>query len=379
MKKNPIVLITGARPGGIKIAPVYLAFKKAAVPIVLCSTAQHRSLLDDVFGVFDIKPDIDLNVMKKNQDLFHVTQEVLIKTKEVFKKINPPLVFVQGDTTTLLGATLSAFYLSIPIAHMEAGLRTGNIKNPFPEEFNRRTTSSVADLNFAPTQQAVENLLKEGVSSKKIFCTGNSIVDALRIIKDKIQSGEIIIDENIKKKVEEIKNNKKKLVVLTAHRRESLNGGIERILKAVKSFACAHPEVVFFYPRHPNPSITKIINAAKINDIPNILIAPPVSYPEMVYLLSNSSWVATDSGGIQEEAVSLGKQTIVLRENTERPEGIWVGLASLVGTNENKIIDAMNKIYADENKKSSDLINIYGDGFAAEKMVSICKKFVENL
>ncbi|MBT3455887.1 UDP-N-acetylglucosamine 2-epimerase (non-hydrolyzing) [bacterium] len=369
-----VILTVGTRPEGIKMIPVYYAFKNAGFNPVICSTAQHRSILDEVFDVFDVAPDVDLDIMKAGQDLFHINSLVLLKMRDIFKQYKPSLVLVQGDTTTVMASASAAFYMDIPIGHVEAGLRTNDIRAPFPEEFNRRVAALVAKYNFAPTKISAENLLKENIDPNTIFCTGNTVVDALRIIKDRIETKKIIIDKVVEDVVESVKKNGKQLIVLTAHRRESFGGGIERILKAVKNFAESHPNVFFFYPYHPNPNVLKAIESVDLKSTKNIFMTKPIAYKEMVYLLLNASWVATDSGGIQEEAVSLNKHVLVLREKTERPEGILTGLAHLVGTDSVKIKKMMEKLTSNSYNASNNFTNVYGDGYAAEKIVSICEK-----
>ena len=370
--QGPVVLVIGTRPEGIKMIPVYYAFKRAGIETIICSTAQHDFLLDEVFDVFGLKPDINLKIMKPGQDLFYITQEVLGKIKKVFQELKPSLVLVQGDTTTVMTAALAAFYLKIPVGHVEAGLRTGDIRSPFPEEMNRKVVTVVSDYNFVPTIESEKNLLKENVDPEKVFCTGNTVVDALRIMKEKINLNEIDIDKKVKKAVSDCKEKSQQLVLLTAHRRESFGGGIERILSAIKAFAQDHPEVFIFYPYHPNPNVVNAINSSTIKTMSNVYLTEPIAYKEMIYLLLNSSWIATDSGGIQEEAVSLGKQVIVLREKTERPEGVAAGLAHVVGTDENKIKKMMEKLSVYRYNLPNKFMNIYGDGYAAEKIVSIC-------
>ncbi len=256
MNTHPIVLIIGTRPEGIKMAPVYHALKKANLPVVIISTLQHDQLLRDVLKVFDVTPDFELNIMRLGQDLFYITQSVLQKTKEIYKQINPAFVLVQGDTTSSMAAALSAFYLHIPVGHIEAGLRTDDIHEPFPEEMNRRVISTIAKYHFAPTQTALENLLAHGIHHSKVFNTGNTVVDALRIIKEKINSGVCSIDSTICKQVTLAKKQHKKIMLLTAHRRESFNGGIEQILQTVKNELQNNDDLICFYPYHPNPHVS---------------------------------------------------------------------------------------------------------------------------
>ncbi len=368
---SPIVLIVGTRPEGIKMIPLYLAFKKMQISIVLCSTDQHSYLLQEVYDLFGIIPDYQLDIMQPNQDLFHITESALQKLKAFYNKVNPCLVLVQGDTTSSMAAAMAAFYLDIPIGHVEAGLRTNDIKSPFPEEMNRRFISMVANYHFAPTPLNVGNLLAEGVDRESIYCTGNTVVDTLRIIKEKIALKEVIIDEEITQKVQECKMQGKKIVLLTVHRRESFNGGIVRILTAIKEFALANPDIFFFYPYHPNPHVLEAVDKVGVAKIPNLFLSRPLLYKELVYLLLNADWIATDSGGIQEEAISLGKPVLVLRDKTERVEGLWTGLATLVGTNQEAIQKEMYKLMNDVPLIQAKASSIYGTGYAADMIAHI--------
>lgn len=367
---SPIVLIVGTRPEGIKMLPLYFAFKRLQIPIVLCSTDQHSDLLQEVYDLFHVVPDYQLDIMKPNQDLFYITEITLQKLKIFFNKVNPSLVLVQGDTTSSMTAALAAFYLNIPIGHVEAGLRTDDIKSPYPEEMNRRFISMVADYHFAPTALNVGNLLAEGIAREKIFCTGNTVVDALRIIKDQILNREISINESIVNTVQQCKLENKKIVLLTVHRRESFKGGIVRILTAIKEFAAQNPDIFIFYPFHPNPNVLEAIDKVGIAKVPSLFLSRPVQYKDLVYLLLNSDWVATDSGGIQEEAISLGKPVLVLRDKTERVEGLWTELATLVGTNQDAIIKAMNQCMQ-QSYLHSKASSIYGSGYAADMIAKI--------
>ncbi|MFC1841751.1 non-hydrolyzing UDP-N-acetylglucosamine 2-epimerase [Candidatus Dependentiae bacterium] len=383
---NPIVLIVGTRPEGIKVIPVYKALKKAGLPAILCSTMQHDELLSQVFDIFAVKPDINLDIMRHGQDLFYVTQSILQKTKEVFLRVKPSLVIVQGDTTSTMAAALAAFYAHIPVAHVEAGLRTGDMHHPFPEEANRKIVSQIATYHFCPTETAVDNLLQENIKRDRVFCTGNTVVDALRIIQEKIESGDVVIREDIKNFVQKNKNEGKKIALLTTHRRESFNGGIEKIINAVKSFLNEHNNVACFYPFHPNPHVISAIEKIDIGDLENLYICEPVPYSQMVYLLSQADLVLTDSGGIQEEAVALGKNVLVLREKTERIEGVKAGLAKMVGTDENEIKKGMYEIInnlpeGDKNikpKEGKTYGGIYGDGYASEKITEIVKQNIQT-
>ena len=256
--QRPIVLMVGTRPEGIKMLPIYFALKKNNLPVLLCSSTQHTTLLDEVFELFGVKPDFELSVMQHDQDLFHITMSVLERTKQLFQQLQPSLVLVQGDTTTTMAAALSAFYLKIPVGHVEAGLRTYDNYNPYPEEANRRMVAGIAQYHFSPTAQATAHLFAEGINHEQVFCTGNTVVDALRIIREKINEKEIAIDEIICSLINRCKQEQKKIVLVTAHRRESFNGGIDAILRSIAYIASANPNIFFIYPYHPNPAIKKV-------------------------------------------------------------------------------------------------------------------------
>jgi len=368
-KKNPIVLVVGTRPEGIKMIPVYRAFQDAGLPVLLCSTMQHDELLTQVFNLFDVKPDFDLSIMRHGQDLFYLTQAVLQKTKELFSHIEPSAVLVQGDTTSAMAAALSAFYLQIPVGHVEAGLRTDDIHAPFPEEMNRRVIGSIADVHFAPTAHAAAQLLAEGAARKQVFCVGNTVVDALQMVQERIVTKKVKVSENVLSVIE--KNKNKTLMLLTVHRREAFNGGVVEILQTVKKFLQEHKEVFCFYPYHPNPHVVSAIENVGLSDLENIFLSEPLSYTELVHLLFNAQMVVTDSGGIQEEAVSLGKPVLVLREKTERAEGIWAGCAQLVGMNGKKIRAALEQLLLEKRPNIKKNISVYGDGHAAQRIAQI--------
>ncbi|MGE0207004.1 MAG: non-hydrolyzing UDP-N-acetylglucosamine 2-epimerase [Candidatus Babeliales bacterium] len=372
---KPIILVIGTRPEGIKMIPLYYALKRAKLPVLICSTNQHNNLLQEAFDLFSIKPDFELHCMVPGQDLFHITQKVLEKIKEIFVSVEPSLVIVQGDTTTAMTAALAAFYLRIPLAHVEAGLRTPTIDLPFPEEMNRRFISMVAQLHFAPTATAAANLLSENIERQRVLCTGNTVVDALRIMEEKIKQEVVLIDATLKAVIEENKKHGKKIILVTAHRRESFNGGIKSILTAIKTYAQKNPDTFFIYPYHPNPNVLQAIQSVGLDGTSNIFMCKPVAYKDLVYILLQADIVASDSGGICEEAASLGKPTLILRNETERMEAVWEGVAHLVGTDEKNITDMLQQIadtiLLSEPKKRT----IFGDGYAAEKMVQGIKNF----
>ena len=372
--KNPIAVVIGTRPGAIKSIPVYFELKKRNIPTVLIATFQHDDLLQQVFNVFNVVPDVNLNVMKQGQDLFYLTGIILTKIQNIFEQIQPAIVLVHGDTTTAFSASLAAFYLKIPIGHMEAGLRTGNMYAPFPEEMNRKSISHIAKYHFAPTSLNIGNLLAEGINRKHIYQTGNVVVDALLWVKEKIWTGEMPIDPVIKEQVDLCKKNNQQIVLLTAHRRESFfNNGLIRIFSTIKKFAEQHKDIFFFYPFHPNPNVLRAVEESGLQSLNNIYLCNPVKFKELIYLLSNVNWVMTDSGGIQEESISLGKRVLILRDVTERIEAVWEGFAYLVGTNERLILEGMQKFYNNPDALENPS-NIYGDGNASKRIVSIIEQ-----
>lgn len=376
MERKPVIFIVGTRPDALKLIPVYKALKQTRVPTILCATNQHRHLLDQVFNLFDCTPDIELHVMKDNQNLSYLTATILQKTYDFFTATNPSLVVVQGDTTSGYAAALAAFYLKIPVAHVEAGLRTGDIYSPFPEEINRSYVAKISNLHFAPTPLNVLHLLNEGINRDRIFCVGNSIVDALFTIKEKINLGQITLSPHIMDIVQSCKQNNRRLILLTTHRRESFNGGIDNILKAVALSAKKYPDLLFVFPVHPNPHVKSAVDASSIESLKNVLCIPPVSYQDLVFLLSSSEWVMTDSGGIQEEAVSLGKRVMILREYTERIETVWEGMGKLTGTTIETIVNVVDEWHAATDALSQKFI--YGDGNAAQKIVDVCLRYLKE-
>lgn len=363
-----ILTVVGTRPDAIKLLPVHIAAKAAGIESILCATAQHIGMLDQVLTLFDITPDYNLQVMQTNQDLFHVTTAILSKIKIILEEVRPDLVVVQGDTTTSFAAALAAFYLKIQVAHVEAGLRTGSIHAPFPEEMNRKFIGMVASYHFAATSLNVANLLGEGVDRTKIILTGNTVVDALHTIVGRIKNGLIPISSTLKDLILSLKMKNKRIVLLTAHRRESFDGGLLNIFNAVKEMALTFPELAFIYPHHPNPLVQKTITESGLETVPGIHLLPPLVYSDLVYCLLEAEWVATDSGGIQEEAISLGKPVVVLRTLTERIEGVWAGVAELAGTDTMTILECMKRVHA--TKPSFSSTNIYGDGQASKKIAS---------
>jgi UDP-N-acetylglucosamine 2-epimerase (non-hydrolysing) len=364
-----VILVIGTRPDAIKLIPVYKKLKQAGIPTLLCATNQHRELLDQVCNLFNVQPDVSLNVMIENQNLEHITSTVLHKCTELFSTSKPSVVIVQGDTTSSFAAALAAYYLSIPIAHVEAGLRTWDIHAPFPEEANRTFITTIASLHFAPTPLNLCNLLKEGVKPQRIFCVGNTVVDALFEINQNIEKGSIAISQNIRQYIETCKKNKHRIVLLTTHRRESFNGGLSRTLQAIIQSAQIYKDLSFFFPVHPNPHVQEEVEYSGIKRISNITCSPPLTYQDLCFILAATDFVITDSGGIQEEAVSLGKHVAILRDSTERIEATWDNIGVLVGTNKQKI---MNTIESWHTKSStSQPCFIYGDGTTAQRIVQI--------
>ena len=372
---GPVLLIIGTRPDTIKLIPLYLALKKRKIETLLCSTGQHAELLNDLLPLFQVKPDFDFKIMKPNQDLFDTTQSVLAKAKKLFLTVRPSLVVVQGDTTSAMSAALAAFYLQIPVVHIEAGLRTNNIFRPFPEEMNRRMITLVAAYHFAPTPLAASHLFNEKISSDSIFCTGNTVVDALHFIQHKLLTKRLHPSPDLVSRIKSLRKAPRKILLLTAHRRESFDGGLENIFLAIQKALIKDPELHVIFPLHPNPTIKKILKKTRLCQMPNMQIIDPLPYHDLVYLILAADGIATDSGGLQEEGVSLNKPVIILREETDRPEGIEHGLAVLVGTNQTKILTAIAQLT--RNKMSEQRpCSPYGDGRAGEKIAHIIQKIL---
>lgn len=374
---GPIMLVVGTRPEAIKLLPLYTMLKKEGANVRLCTTFQHSDLLEQAFDIFGVVPDDNLNVMKPNQDLSWLTATILEEMSTLFVEHKPSLVVVHGDTTTTMASALAAFYQQIPIAHVEAGLRTGDIHAPFPEELNRKIVGQIATYHFTPTALATANMLREGARYDQVICTGNTVVDALRAIVSQFKSGVLMPTASLKEKIEQCKEAGRKVVLLTAHRRESFGGGFERIFSAIKTFAQAHEDVEFLFPMHPNPKLRAVVEGAGLHQVPNISLIEPLSYPDLVYVLSASDWVVTDSGGIQEEALSLGRRVVCLRDTTERWEGVWEGSEILVGTDEALITDAMER-YNNLDDPHVEQSNVFGDGHACERIVAAIKQFLHK-
>jgi len=374
-----ISIIFGTRPEAIKLCPVILELKKhPEFDLHACVTAQHREMLDQVLDVFEVKPDADLDMMEANQTLTRFASRALNILDGYYKKEKPDLVLVQGDTTTTFIASLSAFYNKIPIAHVEAGLRTRNKYSPFPEEINRILTTHLADLHFAPTEWAKVNLIQEGVDERRIIITGNSVIDALHFAIKKVRNNPPEIRELPKECFGRL--NSHPLILITGHRRESFGQGFESICRAIKVLSEEFPDKIFLYPVHLNPNVRKPV-LRLLGGRENIFLTEPLSYLAFVYLMDRSTLILTDSGGIQEEAPSLGKPVLVMRGISERPEAIEAGSAKLVGTDHKKIVDETCRLLTDKVAYDSmtHIRNPYGDGQAASRIVNACAQFLENV
>jgi UDP-N-acetylglucosamine 2-epimerase (non-hydrolysing) len=373
MKK--ILLVFGTRPEAVKMAPLVKEFQKypELFDTKVCVTGQHRQMLDQVLDVFDIKPDYDLNIMAPNQDLYDITSKVLLGLRGVLKDFNPDVVFVHGDTTTSMTATIAAFYQQIKVAHVEAGLRTYNLYSPWPEEMNRQLTDRLCDYCFAPTETSKNNLLQEKIAPDKIFITGNSVIDALLMAVDIIATKEGLKKSLISQLKEKgyIPKTDKKYILVTGHRRENFGDGFLDICKALKEIAAKHLDIDIVYPVHLNPNVQKPVFDL-LAGIDNIFLISPLDYLPFVYLMQHSHLILTDSGGVQEEAPSLGKPVLVMRYTTERPEAIEAGTVRLVGTNTSEIVKNVNLLLEDQTiySKMSQAHNPYGDGKACERIIS---------
>ena len=358
------------------MAPVIKELEKHQDKIrsLVCVTAQHREMLDQVLDLFEIKPDVDLNLMEDNQTLSQITARALTALDDVFKEIKPDWVLVQGDTTTTMVASLVAFYHGVRIGHIEAGLRTYNKKAPFPEEINRRMTSVIADLHFAPTEKAKQNLLKEGVDEKRIFVTGNTVIDALLMIVKRQSQPDVQEKWNryFNDKFGISFNNGRRRILVTGHRRESFGKGFENICNALREIACSYEDVEIIYPVHLNPNVQEPVRRI-LNNTKRIHLIPPLDYEPFVYLMSKSYLILTDSGGIQEEAPSLGIPVLVMRETTERPEAVEAGTGRIVGTDMNKIISEAQLLLNDNETYSAMSVvrNPYGDGNAGSRILNL--------
>jgi len=366
MKKVKVLTVFGTRPEAIKMAPVVMELSKHPEDFesIVCVTAQHREMLDQVLKLFQIKPDFDLNIMKQNQDLWNLTADMILQMKNIFEKVNPHVVLVHGDTTTTLATSLSAFYAQIPVGHVEAGLRTFNKYYPFPEEINRVVTDAVSTFYFAPTQKSVNNIINSGIKSNHIYLTGNTVIDALlyTVNNYKIDLSELNINKNLK------------TILLTSHRRENFGEPLENICNAVLTLVKNNPDIQFVYPVHLNPNVRNVV-FKMLSGNERIKLVEPLDYAPFASLIKNSYIILTDSGGIQEEAPSLGRPVLVLREETERPEAVEYGTVQLVGCNTEKIVNTVQELLDSKEKyeKMSSAVNPYGDGMAAKRIVDVLK------
>ena len=361
-----ILVVVGTRPEAIKLAPVILALKKHPThfTVQVCSTAQHRHILDSVLNLLHINPDIDLDLMQNNQSIPELSSRAMVSLTQTFKQVMPDLVLVQGDTTTAMIAAMAAFYQQIPIAHVEAGLRTKNILTPFPEEMNRRVISILGEFHFAPTSRAVDSLVGEGIAKEKIYLTGNTVVDALLTILEQGVDGEL-----------PVQGEDQKIIIVTAHRRESFGDALKEICKAVRELARRFLDLAFIYPVHPNPNVQEVVKRELIG-IPRVFLLDPLDYRKFVFLMKHSYLILTDSGGIQEEAASLGKPVLVMRGETERVESIEIGVSKLVGVSAERIVQEVETLLLDERAYAamSQHSQVYGDGHASERIIKVLEE-----
>lgn len=368
-----VLTVFGTRPEAIKMAPLVHALSQdTEIESRLCVTAQHREMLDQVLHLFDLRPDYDLNIMRPEQGLTEITCRILQGLKTVFEQFRPDIVLVHGDTTTTMAASLAAFYHRIPVGHVEAGLRTGDLYSPWPEEANRKLTGHLAALHFTPTENSRQNLLRENLSDEQIFVTGNTVIDALFWVRDRILNDDRL-RESLNARYPFLTADKK-VILVTGHRRESFGGGFERICHALAEIARLHPDTQIVYPVHLNPNVSEPVNRI-LKDIANIRLIEPQEYLPFVWLMHRSWLILTDSGGIQEEAPSLGKPVLVMRDTTERPEAIDAGTVQLVGTNTEKIVSTVTRLLTDDEayQSMSRAHNPYGDGHACERIVQLLK------
>lgn len=384
MNKKTILLVFGTRPEAIKMAPLVKALQaqQEKFNTLVAVTAQHRQMLDQVLQIFEIKPDYDLDIMKPNQDLYDVTSRVLLGMRDVLREAQPDVVLVHGDTTTSTAAALAAFYQQIPVGHVEAGLRTHNIYSPWPEEMNRQITGRITTYHFAPTPLAKRNLLQENVREEQIIVTGNTVIDALYMVVDKIKNNNSLQERLCKSLLQAgydttRLNSNRRLVLITGHRRENFGDGFIHICEAIRDLAAKYPDVDFVYPMHLNPNVRKPIHEVfgeLVNNTPstlhNLYFIEPLEYLSFVYLMEKCTIVLTDSGGIQEEAPGLGKPVLVMRDTTERPEALVSGTVHLVGTNYDKIVGEVSTLLDDAAayEKMSKAVNPYGDGLACSRI-----------
>ena len=375
MKK--ILLVFGTRPEAIKMAPLVKKLQEMpeVFQTIVCVTGQHREMLDQVLRLFDITPEYDLNIMKPNQDLYDITSRILLGMRDVLREVQPDIVLVHGDTTTSMAAALAAFYQQIPVGHVEAGLRTGNIYSPWPEEMNRLITGRITTHHFSPTPLAKENLLREHVDEKQIIVTGNTVIDALQMVVERLKNDEQLASEVSAKinqmgyDVQRLDGNRR-MVLITGHRRENFGEGFLNICHAIKHLAEQYQDVDFVYPMHLNPNVRKPVLEILGEKAENVFLIEPLDYLPFVYMMQHSTLILTDSGGVQEEAPGLGKPVLVMRDTTERPEAVEAGTVLLVGTNREKIEQGVSMLLDDAEtyRRMSEAVNPYGDGLACERI-----------
>lgn len=385
MKK--IMLVFGTRPEAIKMAPLVKEFQKYPdkFETIVCVTGQHRQMLDQVLQLFEIVPDYDLDIMKPGQDLYDITSRILCGLRNVFEQIVPDIVLVHGDTTTSMSAALAAFYKQIPVGHVEAGLRTHNMYSPWPEEINRQITSRIAVYNFAPTKLSSDNLKKEGVREDAIAITGNTVIDALHYVVNKLEQ-DVCLSNKIKSELKTFGlsensliswGSSRRLVLVTGHRRENFGEGFLHICQAIKMLAERYPETDFVYPVHLNPNVQRPVNEL-LTHISNVYLIKPLEYLPFVYLMKRAYFILTDSGGVQEEAPGLGKPVLVMRDTTERPEAVEAGTVKLVGTDVDEIVQSSISLFDNEliYRKMSEANNPYGDGLSSGRIVAVLEKLL---
>lgn len=381
MKK--ILLVFGTRPEAIKMAPLVKKLQEMPEEFqtIVCVTGQHREMLDQVLRLFDINPEYDLNIMKPNQDLYEITSRILLGMRDVLREVQPDIVLVHGDTTTSMAAALAAFYQQIPVGHVEAGLRTGNIYSPWPEEMNRLITGRITTHHFSPTPLAKENLLREHVDENQIIVTGNTVIDALQMVVKRLAEDKALANEVAAKidkmgyDVQRLEGNRR-MVLITGHRRENFGEGFLNICHAIKHLAGQYKDVDFVYPMHLNPNVRKPVLEILGDKAENVFLIEPLDYLPFVYMMQHSTLILTDSGGVQEEAPGLGKPVLVMRDTTERPEAVEAGTVLLVDTNREKIEQGVSMLLddADTYRRMSEAVNPYGDGLACERIIEYLAK-----
>lgn len=374
-----ILLVFGTRPEAIKMAPLVKKLQQYPEQFrtIVCVTGQHRQMLDQVLHLFEITPDYDLNIMKANQDLYDITSRILLGMRDILREVQPDIVLVHGDTTTSTASALAAFYQQIAVGHIEAGLRTGNIYSPWPEEMNRLITGRIAALHFSPTPLAQQNLLREGVNAEQIIVTGNTVIDALQMVVGRLQDDQSLCAD-VQATIQQMGydtarlNANRRMVLITGHRRENFGEGFLNICQAIKQLAADYPDVDFVYPMHLNPNVRKPVLEILGDSSDNIFLIEPLDYLPFVYMMQRSTLLLTDSGGVQEEAPGLGKPVLVMRDTTERPEAVEAGTVLLVGTNQQHIELGVSMLLddADLYRQMSEANNPYGDGHACERIAA---------